>query len=958
MRLGNPRSRLHVFSAVLATIGVTLGLLATGVAPATAQVVSAAPSASASVSSGVSNASVVKAADLSKFDPANIISDAVFYDSGAMTSAQIQAFLDQKIGACQNGRCLNVTTTNISSRDARYSGSTGALICNAIQGGAMKVSELIYRLQVACGISAKVILVTLQKEQGLTTSRAPSDWNLNAAMGQACPDTAPCDPAFKGIGPQLVGGVTQLKTYKAAEFGKRPGNNYIQWNPNAACGGTNLNIQNWATASLYTYTPYQPNAAALRAGYGLGDGCSSYGNRNFYQYYVDWFGSTQGASNPIVKVGRDIYILSGSRRYHITSDVWPAYGAAFGGASVVSASYLAGFAPAGDATRVVRNSSTGVIAYVADGATHRFASCELVATWGESCENRVELEAHDFERARVGGEMSSFAKLTGDARRFLVENGILYPVASLATMTKINGTSPYVAEMPASVARGYEQSARLVYEPGKFVKVGGESVYLPTVDGKLVHLPSWTLAKEMGLPTGATWSISENSAKAYQKAGRMHQFVTCAGIPYFGGSGRLYRLAGGLPQGFEASVLSAASCAGFDRTGAQVDGPLFVRAAGGSTVYHAIGGEYREVASQTQLRSLNGGQSPAVVPVSATILATLPIGAPYLPSGTPVRAADQAAVWVVDGDGLMGLPSWDLAAEMGLPTAPKIVAPSVLQGRTTGVALTSFVQCGESVLVAAGGRLSPVASADLAGGNPITRIGADLCGALTLDGRTITTNVFITDGARTAVATDGGYRWLIDGAAVLRANGGAAPTVLTVGAKYARSLPLAGGEPVPGDVVRSSADSAVTLVDGATRQWVANLGVLADLGIGSRSRVLAPATLANIAPTEARLNVLVTCGGVSYVAAQGVLHRLDGTALAGLPTSALSAAACATLNLGGAPITGRLFVRAAGTTQVYVAQSGALRALAPGETPAGVAGVASPIVLDLDARTLAGLPKR
>jgi uncharacterized protein with LGFP repeats len=51
-------------------------------------------------------------------------------------------------------------------------------------------------------------------------------------------------------------------------------------------------IYNQATAGLYNYTPYQPNAAALRAGYGSGDDCSAYGNRNFYSYFTDWFGST------------------------------------------------------------------------------------------------------------------------------------------------------------------------------------------------------------------------------------------------------------------------------------------------------------------------------------------------------------------------------------------------------------------------------------------------------------------------------------------------------------------------------------------------------------------------------------------------------------------------------------------------------------------------------------------
>jgi hypothetical protein len=51
-------------------------------------------------------------------------------------------------------------------------------------------------------------------------------------------------------------------------------------------------IQNQATAGLYNYTPYQPNAAALAAGYGTGDSCSAYGNRNFWLYFRDWFGPT------------------------------------------------------------------------------------------------------------------------------------------------------------------------------------------------------------------------------------------------------------------------------------------------------------------------------------------------------------------------------------------------------------------------------------------------------------------------------------------------------------------------------------------------------------------------------------------------------------------------------------------------------------------------------------------
>lgn len=323
VRRAHPGRTWGVFAALSAVLALTGSLLVASpaaAAPAGGSVT--APSSTAQTQ--VADSGIVKAAAVVGFNPENIISDALFYDGGAMTSAQIQSFLDAKIGACQNGKCLNVLTAGISTRAAVISQTTGNLICSAIQGGSMKVSELIYRVQVACGISAKVILVTLQKEQGLTTSKAPSDWNLKAAMGASCPDTAPCDPAFAGVGPQILKGTQQLKTYKAANFAKQPGVSYIGYSPTASCGGTNLNIRNYATAALYNYTPYQPNASALAAGFGLGDACGSYGNRNFYNYYTAWFGQTQYLQTDTAFV--DVSTVSTSPVYSVfASDiVWAA----------------------------------------------------------------------------------------------------------------------------------------------------------------------------------------------------------------------------------------------------------------------------------------------------------------------------------------------------------------------------------------------------------------------------------------------------------------------------------------------------------------------------------------------------------------------------------------------------------------------------------------------------------
>jgi hypothetical protein len=200
---------------------------------------------------GLGTSPAAAAASGSDFDPGMIIADSVFYDGAAMTSAEIQSFLDFRGVACRNENCLARLTVSVPDQPARISSTTGRLICSAFPGGYMRVSELLYRTQVACGISAKVILVTMQKEQSLVTTTAPSDTALRHAMGMACPDSAPCNTAYEGLVTQIIEGTRQLKAYKAANFARQPGVHYIAYNPNPACGGADLAIRNYATAALY-----------------------------------------------------------------------------------------------------------------------------------------------------------------------------------------------------------------------------------------------------------------------------------------------------------------------------------------------------------------------------------------------------------------------------------------------------------------------------------------------------------------------------------------------------------------------------------------------------------------------------------------------------------------------------------------------------------------------------------
>jgi hypothetical protein len=244
----------------------------------------------------------------SSFDPGEIIADSVFYDGTAMSQASIQQFLTDKVAGCQSTKCLSNGRFSMNSRPADA-------MCRAVTGGSsLTAAEIIARVGAACGISPKVVLVTLQKEQSLVSgaiARNPSDAVLARAMGYACPDTANggCDPAYSGVGNQIFWAAWQWKRYgnppgtsEYFTWFKPGGNRSVQYHPATSCGRKSVYIHNKATAALYYYTPYTPNAAALANLTGTGDACSAYGNRNFWRFFHEWFGSPTGGTTAVGRV--------------------------------------------------------------------------------------------------------------------------------------------------------------------------------------------------------------------------------------------------------------------------------------------------------------------------------------------------------------------------------------------------------------------------------------------------------------------------------------------------------------------------------------------------------------------------------------------------------------------------------------------------------------------------------
>ncbi|HSX24304.1 MAG TPA: hypothetical protein VLE74_04340 [Candidatus Saccharimonadales bacterium] len=305
----------------------------------------------------------VAAATASGWQAGRIIDDSIFTDKNAMSVAEIQAFLDSKVGTggydsvpgqCDFNGARNAAPFDSSITRTQYGASRNPsnpkFTClnsyyevpktspgpdvpasnyggAPIPAGAKSAAQLIWDAAQASNISPKVLLVTIHKESAgpLTTDDWPFQKQYTYAMGAHCPDSGPngsanCDPNYAGFSIQISESAALLRYYldnmlqpwwnynnspshPGCGFGYGCGfptpyqSNKILYNPNVNCGSSNIFIETKATAALYTYTPYQPNATALSNLYGSQtDGCSSYGNRNFWRIYNDWFGPTTSNS--------------------------------------------------------------------------------------------------------------------------------------------------------------------------------------------------------------------------------------------------------------------------------------------------------------------------------------------------------------------------------------------------------------------------------------------------------------------------------------------------------------------------------------------------------------------------------------------------------------------------------------------------------------------------------------
>ena len=433
------------------------------------------------------------AANAAQFDPGNIISDSVFYDFGTMTAVDIQRFLNSKLPTCNDNdggpKCIRDFVTDTPAMTGE-SGRCESLPAMQNQTAA----QIIYTVANACKINPRVLIVTLQKEQGLIQGANPTKRMYDFAMGMNCPDTADCARSSAGFFYQMYKGAGQLQWYgdpRGSFTYLRVGTNItrrhqaanVEASRGIDCGSKTFMLKSQATASLYYYTPYVPNEAAMRNLYGTGDACSAYGNRNFWRFYTDWFGNTIGGGFLLKSSDSGTYFIIDNNKYLIDDPDTVAALKPLGPLGTISQAYLDSFKDAGAMNRVVK-STAGTHFFVDGGKKYPFTNCTQAAQFGVDCATAVTLTSSQLSALVTGNNMTEYIQ-GENGQTFFIQDGLKRQILDNESLIDSRIGVPALSSVNVSAFKKMPWGKPIIRKGVSFVNqsTGGLTIY----DGNLAY---------------------------------------------------------------------------------------------------------------------------------------------------------------------------------------------------------------------------------------------------------------------------------------------------------------------------------------------------------------------------------------------------------------------------------------------------------------------------------------
>jgi len=625
------------------------------------------------------------AADASRFDPGLIISDSVFYDFGTMKVADIQRFLESKVPVCKAKAGDPTCLRNYVDDELDKPGEDGKCLPMAAKP-AQTAAQIIYDIAHACGINPKVLLVVLQKEQGLIQSVNPTPYMYKAAMGFGCPDSDPaiCGKVHSGLFNQLYKAAGQLQWYGdprgSFTYMKVGRTSNIRYSPNASCGTKPVLIKSIATTALYYYTPYTPNAAALKNLYGAGDSCSAYGNRNFWRFYTDWFGSTLGGGFLLKSASSGTYLIVDNNKYLVTDPDLLVALAPLGPLGTISQDYLNTFADSGVLTRVVK-SVTGQYYFVDGGKKYTFSSCDLVAQFGLDCAAAVQLTASQLAAFANGGSMTTYVPGDGTST-YQIKDGVKHEIldqasvqaAGLALPALNNVTINAFKKLPwgtpiaknNSLITNRTNGAKALISNGKYYEISARTA----TD---IDFSQWFTATSGTLSTdGVSVINAQTSVRAID--------LDSSGQAYLlGPSGKRpienpEQLTQSAPT-IADTIFSVIPTTGEEKLTA----PVLLRASGESAIYLVRSAQRRLTLASTD-RGKFGLTKATPETVVPSIYEQIALGEPVIAPGAFVKSNNATTSYLIDGfNRALKVSTTDQAKALGLGK-PRILKPEYLKG--------------------------------------------------------------------------------------------------------------------------------------------------------------------------------------------------------------------------------------------------------------------------------------
>jgi len=422
------------------------------------------------------------------FDEDLIVADHHFTDTKAMTLEQIQAFLESR-------------------------GKLGNYIDPATH---LPAAFIIHNAAKDYGISPKILLVLLQKEQSLVEDPAPVQKQYDWATGYSCYNGT-CDDEYKGFSRQVKGAARRFMIGYWPDL-VETGCTFTNW-----CVGQSrlsqdnvwITPKNKATAALYTYNPYRGNSVM--------NGMKIGANYNFWKIWNRWFPETGYPDGTLLKAEADpkVYLIRNGQKRWISSyaTLVTRYNPDY--IISVSAEELAGYTE-GDPIKfplyALLKTPNGAIYLIADDTKRMIVSWEVFRTIGFNPEEVEDISFKDLAGIPSGKALTlndayptgALLKNQDSLELYYVESGFKYPVVDKA-ITDNRYPNLSLTTITATELEQYETGETIKFKDGLLIRSESDPTVYVVSNGQRRAIDSEIIFNSFGYKWSNVLVVSETA---------------------------------------------------------------------------------------------------------------------------------------------------------------------------------------------------------------------------------------------------------------------------------------------------------------------------------------------------------------------------------------------------------------------------------------------------------------